>query len=163
MTAFDYAVLAVIGISLLLGVWRGFVSELLALVGWLLAFLAVKLWAPAGAGQLTGLIADPAQRVAAAMVGIFVTVLLVVAVVRFVIRRALHAVGLGLVDRLLGAGFGVLRGVAVVLIGVAAAGLTKLPNQPWWKNAALASPMETAVLAAKPWLPPELAKRIRFR
>jgi len=40
--------------------------------------------------------------------------------------------------------------------------MTSLPRQVWWKEASLAAPLETAVLAAKPWLPADLAKRIRF-
>ena len=46
MTAFDYAVLAVLGLSLLLGVWRGLASEVLALAAWIVAFLAGKMLAP---------------------------------------------------------------------------------------------------------------------
>jgi membrane protein required for colicin V production len=41
--------------------------------------------------------------------------------------------------------------------------MTPLPKADWWRNAMLAQPLETAVIAAKPWLPPEAAKRIRFR
>ncbi len=41
--------------------------------------------------------------------------------------------------------------------------MTSAPKEPWWARAQLAPPLETAVLALKPWLPPEAAKRIRFR
>jgi membrane protein required for colicin V production len=72
------------------------------------------------------------------------------------------ALGLSLSDRLLGMFFGLARGVLVVMALVAAGGLTSAPQQPWWKQATLAQPLETAVLVAKPWLPDDLAKRIRF-
>ena len=58
--------------------------------------------------------------------------------------------------------FGVLRGLVVVLIGVLLAGMTTLPKATWWRTAMFAPPLETAAIAAKPWLPAEAAKRIRF-
>ena len=163
MTAFDYAVLAAIGMSVLLGLWRGVISELLALAGWVLAFIAARAGAADGAALLARVIGDPALRLAAAMIAIFIVVLLIVAVVRYLVRRLVQAVGLGFLDRLLGAMFGVLRGVLVVLVVVTLGGLTTLPKQDWWRNAILAPPLETAVVAIKPQLPADLAKRIHFR
>jgi membrane protein required for colicin V production len=72
------------------------------------------------------------------------------------------ALGLSLSDRLLGMFFGLARGVLLVMMLVAAGGMTSAPQQLWWKEAALAPPLETAVLVAKPWLPDDLAKKIRF-
>jgi membrane protein required for colicin V production len=163
VTAFDYGVLAVIGISTLLGLWRGVISELLALAGWVLAFIAARAGADYGAGLLATTIADAALRLAVAMIAIFILVLLLVAVLRYLVRTMVQAVGLGFVDRLLGAVFGILRGVLAVLVAVTLGGLTGLPKQDWWRSAILAPPLETAVLAAKPRLPADLAKRIHFR
>jgi membrane protein required for colicin V production len=64
---------------------------------------------------------------------------------------------------MLGASFGVLRGMLVVVLAVMLAGMTSLPAAAWWREAVLAPPLETAVIAAKPWLPQELAKRIKYR
>lgn len=163
MTAFDYAVLTVIAASVLLGLWRGVVSEILALAAWVVAFLVARAEASMAAGWLTGQIAEPGMRLAAAYVVIFIGVLLVFAIARMIISLMLKAVGLGLLDRLLGAAFGVLRGILVVLVAVLVAGMTPLPKAGWWRDAVLAPPLETAVIAAKPWLPAEAAKRIRFR
>jgi membrane protein required for colicin V production len=58
--------------------------------------------------------------------------------------------------------FGILRGLVVVLVGVMLAGMTSLPRERWWQTAMLSPPLETAALAAKPWLPADAAKRIRF-
>jgi membrane protein required for colicin V production len=163
MTAFDYAVLTVIAASVLLGLWRGVVSEILALAAWMVAFLVARAQGSQVADWLTGQIAEPGMRLAAAYVLIFVGVLLVFAIARMIISLMLKAVGLGLLDRLLGAAFGVLRGVLVVWVAVLVAGMTPLPKTDWWRDAMLAPPLETAVIAAKPWLPAEAAKRIRFR
>jgi membrane protein required for colicin V production len=163
MTAFDYAVLTVLSVSVLLGLWRGVVSEILALAAWVVAFFAARAEASEVAGWLTGQITEPGMRLAAAYVLVFVGVLLVFTIARVLISLMLKAVGLGLLDRLLGAAFGVLRGILVVLMAVMVAGMTPLPKADWWRDSTLALPLETAVIAAKPWLPAEAAKRIRFR
>ena len=90
-------------------------------------------------------------------------VLVAAALLRLALSKLLRAIGLGPLDRFLGAVFGVARGVLVVLLCVLIGGLTVLPQQAWWRQAWLAPPLETAVLAAKPWLPAAVAKRIRYR
>lgn len=163
MTLFDYFVLALMAVSLLVGVARGVVSEILALVAWVAAFIAARLWAvPLGNLMLADL-PDPLWRQLAGFVGVLVAVLIGFALLRWVTTLLLKAVGLRPLDRGLGALFGVARGVLVLLILVLLAGLTPLPQERWWRQATLAPPLETGVLAVKPWLPPELAKRIQYR
>lgn len=167
MTVFDFVVIGVVLLSLVIGAWRGVVSEILALLAWVVAFLAARTWAtPAGGWLATGLadsLAEPLLQQVAGFVAIFVAVLILFALARWMVSLLLRAVGLAPLDRVLGALFGIARGVLVVWVGVLLAGLTALPQQQWWRQAVLSPPLETAVLAAKPWLPPELAKRIRYR
>ncbi len=163
MTAFDYAVLAVLAFSVVLGLWRGVVSEILALVAWLVAFFVARAQATEVANWLAAQIAEPALRLAAAYVLVVIAVLLVFAVLRLVLKFLIKAVGLGVLDRLLGGAFGALRGGLVVVVAVLVAGMTPLPTMEWWRAATLSPPLETAVLAAKPWLPADAAKRIRYR
>lgn len=163
MTAFDYAVLTILLASVLLGLWRGVVSELLALAAWVVAFLVARQMAAQVAVWLGAYVAEPGLRLAAAYALVFVGVLIVFAIARMLISLMLKAVGLGLLDRLLGAAFGILRGIVVVLVVVLVAGMTPLPKAEWWRNAVLAPPLETVVIAAKPWLPADAAKRIQFR
>lgn len=163
MTPFDYAVAGVILLSLLFGLWRGVVSEILALLAWVAAFIAARTWAaPAGALVASGM-AEPAWRQVAGFISVFVAVLIALALARWLLSMLLQAVGLRPLDRVLGAVFGVARGVLVVWFAVLLSGLTALPQQAWWRQAVLATPLETAVLAARPWLPQDLAKRIRYR
>jgi membrane protein required for colicin V production len=163
VTAFDYAVLAVIAMSVLLGLWRGVVSEVLALAAWVAGFFAARAWAEPASGLFTGVVSEPTLRYAAGFAAVMIAVLILFAVGRLLLKVLLRAVGLGLVDRLLGAGFGVVRGVMIVFVAVLLAGMTALPKAVWWQEASLAPPLETAVIAAKPWLPPGIAKRIRYR
>ena len=90
-------------------------------------------------------------------------VIVLFALARMLLKALVSTVGLGGIDRLFGAGFGILRGVVVVLMLVLAAGMTSLPASSWWKEAALSPPLETAVIAVKPWLPQVLSARIKYR
>jgi len=163
LTLFDFVVLGVIALSLSIGVWRGVVSEILALIAWVAAFLAARAWgARVGDLTATGLV-DPMWRHIAGFLEVFVGVLVLFALARWLMALMLKAVGLRPLDRMLGAFFGMARGLLVVWLGVLLSGFTSLPQEPWWRQAVLAPPFETAVLAAKPWLPQDLANRIRYR
>lgn len=163
ITLFDYVALGIVALSLLIGVWRGVVSEILALLAWVAAFLAARTWAaPVGDFVATGL-NESAWRQIAGFVAVAVGVLVLFALGRWLASLFLKAVGLAPLDRMLGALFGIARGVLIVWGLVLLAGVTALPQQQWWRQALLAPPLETAALAAKPWLPPDLAKRIRYR
>lgn len=163
MTVFDYAVLAIVAASVLLGAWRGLVSEVLALAAWVAALLTARELAPGMAPVFSDWLKEPALQYAAAFAVIVVAVLVTVALTRLALSKLLRAIGLGPLDRFLGAVFGVARGVLVVLLCVLVGGLTMLPQQAWWRQAWLAPPLETAVLVSKPWLPAAVAKRIRYR
>jgi membrane protein required for colicin V production len=167
VTIFDYVVFAAVLLSLLVGAWRGVVSELLALAAWVVAFLAARTWAvPAGELMVDGLatpLSEPLLQQLIGFVAIFAAVLILFALLRWLVSLLLRAVGLAPLDRVLGSLFGMARGILVVWVVVLLAGLTALPQQQWWRQAVLSPPLETAVLAGRPWLPPELAKRIRYR
>ena len=79
MTYFDYVVIAILAASVLLGLWRGVVGEIIALVAWVLAFLAAKWWGSEVAQVFFSGITDPALRVVAAWVAVFVVVLVLMA------------------------------------------------------------------------------------
>jgi len=161
MTVFDYSVVMVVAASLLLGMWRGVVGEIIALVAWILAFLAARAWGAELALWFSA-IADPALRIVAGWVAVFVIVLIAMALLRMVVQGLLKALGMTVTDRLLGVMFGVARGLVIVLAFVAVGGMTSLPKEKWWSEAYFAAPLETAVLASRPWLPTDVAKRIRF-
>jgi membrane protein required for colicin V production len=163
VTVFDYAVLGIIAASLLLGLWRGVVSEILALAAWVVAFVAARMLAADVAPIYGKLLPDATLRYVAGFATVCVAVLLVFSIGRLVARLLMKAVGLGWADRTLGAVFGIGRGLVIALLLVLIGGLTPLPKEAWWRDASLAPPLETAIIAAKPWLPADLAKRIRYR
>ena len=162
MTYFDYFVIAVLVISLLLGLWRGMIGEIIALTAWVLAFIAAREWGEEAASMFLARITDPTVRLLVAWTLIFIAVLALMALLRLLLRSLLKALGMTITDRLLGLFFGLARGVLILLILVAAGGMTPLPQEQWWREAQF-PPLETAVLAGRPWLPPDVAGRIRFR
>ena len=162
MTIFDYVVIGIVGLSLLFGLWRGVVSEIVALAAWFIGiYAAVEHGALAGEMVFSG-VADPSMRALAGCVLIFVGVLVAMSLVRWAVRNMVKALGLSVSDRLLGMVFGLVRGALITMVLVGLGGMTAAPTQAWWRDATLAQPLETAVLAVKPWLPDDLAKRIRF-
>ncbi len=163
MTGLDFCVLAVLALSMVLGLWRGLVSEVLAIAAWVAAILAGKTFAGDIVPLLSGIVKDPTVQTTAAFALIVIAVILLIALLRFLLRELLKAAGLGVTDRVLGACFGLGRGVLIVLLGVLIAGMTALPREPWWQASMLVPPLETVVVAAKPWLPAAMAKRIKYR
>lgn len=164
MTVFDYAFLAILSLSAAVGLWRGLMSEVLALAAWVLAILAAWRFAGIAEQMLAGAIADPTWRMAAAYALVVIVVLLLVAVLRYLLRQLLRAAGLGATDRVFGVLFGVLRGLAIACVVVLLGGLVPdVSRQPWWENAVFAPPLESVVIEAKPWLPDVVADKISFR
>ena len=162
MTWFDYAVLAIVGLSVLLAVLRGVVREIAALAGWAAALILSGMFAQELA-QWLPIALSAVLKVVIAYLAIFLGVLLVSGLSGLLLARLFRAAGLGFADRAVGALFGLVRGALIVFVGAMLAGLTSLPKELFWREAVLSGPIETAVLAARPALPKDLAQRIRYR
>ena len=162
MTIVDIVVLAVSGISVLLGVIRGLVREVLALAAWVVSFLAANLAAPEVAHWMPEAMASEEIRLLIGFVGVFAVMLVGLSVVAILVSKLVKIAGLGMTDRVLGGVFGLTRGLLVVMILVLLAGLTSLPRQPLWRNAVLSDPLEQIAGHIKTWLPAALSKRIKY-
>ena len=162
MTLFDYVVLTIISISVFLSVMRGFVREVLALVGWVGAFLAAIMLTGTVSGWIAPSIADERLRAVTAFAGVFFATLLAASMLALAFSRLVKKAGLGLEDRVLGGVFGLARGLLIVVLLVLLAGVTKLPRQPAWNNALLSPPLEALAGAIKPWLPRGLSRYISY-
>ena len=107
-------------------------------------------------------IPSPELRIAAAYVAIFAGSLMATALVGLLLSRIVKAVGLGGVDRMLGALFGAARGLLIVLAAALVAGLTSAPRQAFWRDSASGPLLVQAALALKPLLPQTFAERLRY-
>ncbi len=162
MTWLDYAVIGVFAVSLAVGAWRGLVREVLSILGWIIAFLAANLLAGPLGSEMPQAIPTPELRVAAAYVAVFAASLIVTALVGLLLSKIVKAVGLGGVDRLLGALFGTARGVLIVLVAGLLAGLSSAPRQPFWRDSVSGPWLVQAAQALKPLLPQTFAERLRY-
>jgi membrane protein required for colicin V production len=162
MTGFDYAVLIVIGLSLLIGVLRGAVKEVLSLFGWVAAFLVANTFAGQLAPALSPLIINPALQTVAVYAALFIVTLFLVMLLKIAMSELIKTLGLGALDRFLGLFVGFARGALITLIGVLVAGMTALPREPFWRQAVSSPWFETLAVAVKPSLPEEIARRINF-
>ena len=162
MTLFDYTVVVIIGLSVLVSVVRGFTREALSLAGWVIAFLTASAMSGIASGWFAPLIKDDSLRVAAGFVLVFVVTLVLMSIAAIVASRLLKKAGLGLEDRLLGGFFGFARGLLIVLVLVLVSGLTALPRQPVWSDAILSPPLEALAAAMKPWLPQAVARYLSY-
>lgn len=162
MTVFDYAVLFIVGLSILLSVIRGLVREILALLAWVVAFVAANLFGGKLAALLPAEIPGEELRLLAGFVGIFFVVLLLMSLMAMAVSSLVKNAGLGFEDRMLGGLFGLARGALIVLVLVLLAGLTALPKEPVWRNALFSPPLEALAMSAKNWLPGDLARRVTY-
>ena len=162
MTLFDYAVLIIIGSSVVVSVIRGFTREVLSLLGWVIAFLAANALSGVVAEWLAPFIKDGPVRALTAFVAVFVVTLILASLLAMAVSRLLRSAGLGLEDRLLGGFFGFARGILIVLTLVLLSGLTALPRQPAWSDAMLSPPLEALAGAMKPWLPQAVSRYLSY-
>lgn len=162
MTIFDYAVLTIIGISIILSVMRGLVREVLAIVGWIAAFYVAKTYVDQLVPMMPADIPTESLRVLAAFLVLFLATLLVASLLTIALATLVKKIGLGWMDRLLGAVFGVARGVLIVCVIVLLAGLTDIPKDARWRNAMFSAPSEALVMEMLPWMPDNIAKRVKY-
>lgn len=136
LTWADYVLIAIMAVSLLIGLWRGLVVEVLSLTVWVAAFWLSMLFGGSLAAVLDG-VEQPAARQFLGYAGVFLGTLLLGAVVVWLIGKLIAATGLSAADRLLGIGFGLVRGYALACTLVLGLGFTDAPHARWWHDSRL--------------------------
>jgi membrane protein required for colicin V production len=160
MTGFDFVVIAILLLSSLIGLWRGLVHELMALLGWPFAFVLCKLFAGDIASFLP--LKQETARLAGGYALMFIAGLILWSVLTMLLAKLLKVVGSGWSDRLLGGLFGIVRGVLLLLVVVWMVGLTNYSEHPFWRNAITSKPLQEVALMTKSWLPDSIAQRIHY-
>jgi len=159
----DYFILAIIVISALLSLWRGFFTEALSLISWLAALWVAMLYFDELGRYLARWIDTPSVRDAVAFVMLFVGTVMAGSVVSFLVGKLVEKSGLTATDRALGVVFGMARGVVIVAVLVMLAGLTSLPQDPWWHESLLLGHFQDMAMWLRSFLPASMAENIQFK
>jgi membrane protein required for colicin V production len=158
----DYAILAVIAISVLVGVLRGFIKEVFSLLVWAAAFLVAYQFGGDVAAMMEDAVSLPSARSAMGFTGLFVAVLLVGGLLNYLLGRLVESTGLSGTDRLLGGAFGAARGLGLVVAVLLVAGFTPIPADPWWQESRSIARLMPLVDWAASWLPESIAEHLDF-
>ena len=143
LAPFDWAIVAVLAISTLMSLRRGFLKEALSLGTWIAAFVVARQFHEPMDQLLEAHIVASLMRSIAAFAALFVGTLLVGAALGFLLGALINATGLSSTDRVLGMVFGFARGALIVTVVVGLLNLTPLVGDSWYTSATLAPHFET--------------------
>ena len=163
MNAVDYAVIALLLLSVGAGVMRGAIREVLNIAGWVLAYGISHSFAADLAPVFSEWVSEPVARTVLAWVSIFLVVVVLVAMIASLLSEVVRKLGLSGLDRGVGAMIGVARGLLVLLAITLVIGLTKIPQSAVWREAALTPWMELAATYTRGVLPDSIAANVKFR
>ncbi|HLI18340.1 MAG TPA: CvpA family protein [Rhodanobacteraceae bacterium] len=163
MNVADIAILAVLGLSVLFGLMRGFVGEVLSLLCWIAAFWVAWAFGHDVAAFYTQWLHEPAACIVAGYVTCFVGVLIVGALIGWAVHKLMNRGGLRGGDRFLGMLFGFARGLLLVTFVVLMLGFTSLPREAgWWRQSTLLPGFEGGAGWFAKQLPPEVNRYLEI-
>ncbi len=157
----DLIIIGLILVSILIGIVRGFIKELISLVTWIVAIVLAAMFTNQLSEYMT-FTKTPFIRLLCAFLLIFIGVVFLGAIFNYVVGTFVRKTPFSTADRILGALFGVLRGIVFLTILVLLGGLTPLPQAPWWQTSYFIPRVQVLSLWLKEQLPEEYAKAFNF-
>jgi len=152
----DYIIIGIISISLIVGLFRGFIKEALALTIWAIAVWASFSFSSELSDLFIDVIAEQSLRIALAGLLIFICILVIGALINYLLGALVDKTGLTGTDRMLGLLFGIARGGIIITLLVMLAGLTPLPKETWWKQSLLIPHFQSMAIWLRSHLPDNL-------
>lgn len=164
VSGIDLAILVVILLSVLVSFVRGAAREVIGLLTWIAAIVITILHTARFATLLPlETIDSPAARAAVSAIVLFLGIMFIGSLIGWLVRKITEGVAVGAVDRVLGIGFGLLRGVLIVVLLVLAANLVPaMKQEPWWRQSLLMPGFEYLARIAHGQLPPDIAQHFDF-
>ena len=162
MTAFDYILLVLLIGSMLISLTRGLVREVISLVSWIVAFYVAIHYGDVLEPWLPHAISGDVLRVIVTFVVLFVGTRIIMMFLAKLASLVLRASGLTFMDRFLGAFFGLVKGALIALVLVLVCGMTRIPQQPFWRNAMFSPMAEAMVRTVMPYLPGYFVEYIHY-
>lgn len=158
MNSLDWMLLAPLLISGLLGVWRGVVREVMSVLAWVTGVVLAGRFAPELARSLP--LSGDLLPQAVAWVLILLLVLILAGLLARLLKQLLSVAGLGLVDRLFGGMFGLVRGAMLLMLLVLLIGLTPFKTYPIWTSSKVLPAVQLLLEIVKPVLPVPLERLV---
>ncbi|MDD5035933.1 MAG: CvpA family protein [Methylococcaceae bacterium] len=158
----DYCIIGLIGLSALVGLFRGLLRELFSLALWGVAIWLGLRYDHQVSSYLEQAVTLPSARIVMAFLAIFIGVLLLGGMLGFLLGKLVSSSGLNGTDRLAGLVFGIARGALIVCLLVLLAGLTPLPEDNWWKQSKLIPSFQSLALWLRDQIPPDFASQVKL-
>lgn len=153
MSGADLVIIGILGVSILVSLFRGFIKEVFSILVWVAAIFAAFQVSGHLATALEPIIELPSARVIISFAAVFLLVLVVGGLIGYLIGQMVERTGLSPTDRMFGGLFGLVRGLLIVLIAVMLARLTPFPEDPWWQQSRLLPEFERMAEWASVYLP----------
>ncbi len=112
----DIAILIIMALSSVLGLWRGLIKEMLALSIWIATFLLFRIYSEPLAELMSDMIENDYIRNATAFTLLLIAIMMIGALLHFMMSKLPTITGLQLINHSLGAVVGVAKGVIIVLV-----------------------------------------------
>ena len=161
MTPIDYCIIAVVFLSIFFGCFRGFIRELLSLIGWVLAFYTANFFTDSFY-QLIPFNLDDSIKYIAGYFIIFISVLIIASMIIKLINKFIKSVGLGFSNFILGGFFGFTRGGLVVFVMIFLLEKTSFALNPAWENSSYIVIIKNTIENTLPYLPEEWFKDVKY-
>jgi membrane protein required for colicin V production len=152
MAMLDWAIVAVILISTLISIWRGAVREIFSLATWILAALVGFKFNTLLVPFYSAFTTSETLQLVGSFLTLVILVLVIGTIIGVAISSAISKMGLGVIDRVLGLGFGCARGILIVSVIVLFLGQTEVPSEPWWKDSTLLPQFEKVAEYINDWI-----------
>lgn len=157
----DYSIMGVLGISVFMGLIRGFVREAMSLVTWIVAIVIAVLYYEPVASWFTRISIPGVRALLAAILLVLVT-LIAGGIIGHLMGGIIKLTGFGMTDRMVGTIFGFARGVAIVAVVVLIGNVSFLAKEQMWKQSEWVPKFEPVAQWIQEKLPSDFVKRLEF-
>jgi len=158
----DYVLIAIIAVSALISLARGFVREAFSLAIWILAFWVSWSFFRELEVHFQSFVSSPTVRLGLAFGLLMLATLVVGGLLNYLLIQLVERTGMSGTDRFIGMIFGAARGILLVAVLILLAGLTTFPQEAWWQESRMVPYFEELALWLRDLLPEDLAGYFRY-
>lgn len=162
MPWFDLFIIAVLVLSTVISIIRGFAKDAISLAAWILAFIVALSLADKLALILPASLEDPRLRLGVAVATLFIATLVMGMVANFLMTGFINMARMRNLDRSLGAIFGFVRGVVIICLLAVLAAFIDLDEAEWWQRSKLMPAAVAVVHYIEPMLPDNFTRFIKL-